>query len=366
MSRSHYIEEESVALKHRNDRLEDEVGDLKLRLEAALECQERKAHLFNTSPYEEVCNRVAQLEQEQEQAETEHTAATGALQEKLTTSREKYKKLKQWKEDLEQAEARADEHAPAPEPEGSSEGLPAQAPGPFDALAFMRSVKTKGTGPTSASLTTPIPNRTVRAQKSMMGRDRYISFGNEEVAHKSGTFSHLLRILPEFAFNTNPRKPDWQKNSSYAEMSKIAPGDLREIFYHNNSQWFYYGTYECVGLTLLPASAIKNIGPKYMSYAERHTTFSAHLLPAIVTDMIHNLYATGILKVACFGFQYVGFNTQLDAALHPQAKGKKGKKGKGKKAKAKANTCIAGPGQGKRKHIDDQSGSSRKKAKLES
>ncbi|KAL6302206.1 hypothetical protein BKA93DRAFT_794007 [Sparassis latifolia] len=363
----------NIALKRENDQLKHELADLRLRLEAALEGQYGKSHLSNASSYDEVCQQLSASVEDGARKDEEYAQITGRLEDKLAALKGKYKKAKQFKEELKDSvsdfQNRLDDAVvkrdAALERAAISEASAAsKAKTLFEAFPFLNMSQTDARQPPLKSLKPMTSGRSFCLSKAARGLcmpGDVIRGSYNDLVWPQASFGHCVLLTPLYFINPMAQSgiATWEK-SGFVEGLKELPSQQRDLFYRQQDVWYYYGTFECIGSATLPAHEIRKIvnGPKFIERVEQRTTPSSELVPPVISKMIQNMYAEGILTIACIGFRYVGYNRKLDIVLQAEMAGK---------------TIIPVPKEGstgpaasvtsKRRHDEDNDGRSHKRSK---
>ncbi|GBE78307.1 hypothetical protein SCP_0111920 [Sparassis crispa] len=340
----------NIALKRENDQLKHELADLRLRLEAALEGQDGKSHLSNASSYDEVCQQLSASLEDGARKDEEYAQITGRLEDKLAALKGKYKQKGQTVQ-------------------RRIEGLRQRPLRPRRRLClkhfhFLNMSQTDARQPPLKSLKPMTSGRSFCLSKAARGLcmpGDVIRGSYNDLVWPQASFGHCVLLTPLYFINPMAQSgiATWEK-SGFVERLKELPSQQRDLFYRQQDVWYYYGTFECIGSATLPAHEIRKIvnGPKFIERVEQRTTPSSELVPPVISKMIQNMYAEGILTIACIGFRYVGYNRKLDIVLQAEMAGK---------------TIIPVPKEGstgpaasvtsKRRHDEDNDGRSHKRSK---
>jgi len=128
-------------------------------------------------------------------------------------------------------------------------------------------------------------------------------------------------FLPMHRHNPKAGEGAWERTAFQEHISSNGQ-QVRELFHLCDRAWFYYSTFECVGSTTLTMDEVRQLNPsssRIIEYLHRRTLLFADLVPPVITRMVQNMYAEGVLKVQCLGFRCVGFNTELHDTLQASA-----------------------------------------------
>ncbi|OBZ78973.1 hypothetical protein A0H81_00681 [Grifola frondosa] len=301
----------------------------------------------NRKPYGRFFYNITYCIQRSSQAET-----IARLQEKLELSREKCKKYKGIKEQLQKASMSlsqrvksdsislscqtvhdlqsqlgkaiaerdaANERTLAADERTAVVIARAEATTPLNAAEFLASPSPETPQPPIRSIepySTGLKFVIPKTARDICVSDGWCSYSKHETIWPDSVTTHCLVFAPMHWYNGkgNDGKGAWEKTISHQEQ-KLRPGQKRDLFYLEGRSWYYYGTFECVGVTAMSSDQAQNLRPDLMEYVEKRTVLFPDLVPPFITKMVHSMYAEGVLKVECFGMRCVGFNHELDQAL---------------------------------------------------
>ncbi|OJT12681.1 hypothetical protein TRAPUB_10779 [Trametes pubescens] len=89
----------------------------------------------------------------------------------------------------------------------------------------------------------------------------------------------------------------------------------KEVFYLKAQKWFYAGTYECQKRSILPFSEISVLEKQHKHDLQQRTVLNSDMVAPMLVKMIRDMYDCGALKIVCTGWCRIGFNDKLADAL---------------------------------------------------
>jgi len=141
------------------------------------------------------------------------------------------------------------------------------------------------------------------------------SNGDEAIWPGNGA-AHCLVVFPAYRYNGKARgSGSWETSHFHDEYTEHV-GQQREFFHLHHGAWFYYGIFEYVGMSLITTEdVLKLSSSRVVENIYKRTVIFPELVPPVITKMVKNMYAEGVLRVRCLGLRCVGFNHQLDKAI---------------------------------------------------
>ncbi|KAI0936212.1 hypothetical protein AcV5_004408 [Taiwanofungus camphoratus] len=316
---------ENATLKDENAELRRQLGDLRFRLDAALESEEAKlSHFSNSAAYDQVCVQLSEVLVERERKEQEHIEEKACLEEKVATYRDKYKKNKESKEryknTLSELRQQLEEVVTQRDAAGKDARITADenSSSPFNALEFLSTPKGEPAQPLFDSISPFLSTPRFVANKwidNMCARDGYLSFNQNEIVWSDDGIQRCLTLSLIHHYNHKRRGRTWEN----PRHNIIGPGQVRDLFYMQDRQWYYCGTFECVGSISVSAELVSKFGPNYLDYLQKSVVRNQELVPPLISNMVHNMLTEGVLPIRCCGFRRIGFNSGLDRELHARA-----------------------------------------------
>jgi len=147
------------------------------------------------------------------------------------------------------------------------------------------------------------------------------SYPDEALWLGNGT-RHCLLFLPSYRYNAEAGggSGSWEISNCQGE---YVVGRQREFFHLHRNAWYYYGIFECVGMSFITTEDVLKLSTsRIVDNIHKRTILHSDLVPPLITKMVQNMYAQGVLKVHCIGLRCVGFNHGLDNALRSKKQSK--------------------------------------------
>ncbi|RDX55968.1 hypothetical protein OH76DRAFT_1551489 [Lentinus brumalis] len=141
----------------------------------------------------------------------------------------------------------------------------------------------------------------------------FISKDHKEVVWANNMETHCVVLSPTHRYDPKAAAGGWESPSDM----KRQPGEEMDMFFMNKrKKWGYLGTYRCVGQEILSCRDVEKFAKSQVDSAIDITAVRG--LPVIIHNAVKQMYANNVLKIACIGWQRVGFNQVLARVLRPE------------------------------------------------
>ncbi|KAH9925173.1 uncharacterized protein B0H18DRAFT_1010183 [Fomitopsis serialis] len=348
------------------DDLQRELDDVRLQLRAAKEGQEHKGKRgISNSQHDQARREVDRLKREKDEENAEHAKAMEEVVSKLAKQKEKYQDAKaalresqsvlaklqdaaasavaelsgthvelprkrKREEDPEEgagiAESRSNQQPVAPETAGSNFNVTTSRKG--QTTPHSGSSKTSSARKSNLrgflgivdgeQFVTPSMNHCASHHgqnwdKLMACKTMYCAQGS--IIWSSGSAMRCLHFRPahRYTFETRAHDPCLHDSST------LYPGEVRELFWSDNKNNVYCGTFRCASVAEVPVQELLEL-----RMTERHSLLK-RLVKRLQTrgvfvpahngstkaDFLRDLYLDGTLLVRCHSLEYVGRNEQV-------------------------------------------------------
>ncbi|KAH9857878.1 hypothetical protein C2E23DRAFT_801857 [Lenzites betulinus] len=331
---------DSSDLQQQNDKLRDELADLRLRMSAAAEGEDIKQTLLVGKP--ESSTPDSNVEEQLQQLNDLIANANERIlknNSRLKRYKSKYRELRSEKvglelslstttADIERETQSLKEHQSrvlAVEAELSALGPPAPQVPQFDLAAFM---STRGSMVGHLDVTTlqPLLKSTPllelpEAILTQFGPVDLLVIRPEEVAWADGGVDRAALVTQPYRFDPTARKNTgtWTVNSSLNDLIDNV-GRAQELFIRQQDDWYYYGTYQCVGYSPLLETS-DTIPHSVVRHVTQATAIHKDHIAPVALKFIDSLYTPeGPLKLQYFALERTGFHREFYEAIRSSVK----------------------------------------------
>ncbi|KAI1797778.1 hypothetical protein LXA43DRAFT_981996 [Ganoderma leucocontextum] len=137
-------------------------------------------------------------------------------------------------------------------------------------------------------------------------------------------FSRGLHLLPTFVYDPTARSGDggWIRNQKGTRVRRKNGQIKWEVLYQRQNEWYYYGTYQCVGCSPITTgeSETEGFGAKRQININKALALDTVVLhkaqvAPIVLSFISALCNDGLLTCDLWGLQRTGFNHSFNDSL---------------------------------------------------
>ncbi|PIL32066.1 hypothetical protein GSI_06770 [Ganoderma sinense ZZ0214-1] len=232
-------------------------------------------------------------------------------------------------------------------------------PGPsnFDWKTFQTEAPAKG--PKGAPKDSNLQPFLSSAAFSQLPQLNLLVLRSYECEWSSNGFSRGLHLLPSFVYDPTARGGDggWTMNQKGARLRRKM-GQLKwEVLYQRQNEWFYYGTYQCVGCSSVTTGesemrelgSVGTKGQTHKSLTLDTVVVHKDQVAPIVLDFISALCNDGLLALDLWGLERIGFNQSFNASLRTHKKALQQMSSKPKKRSKSGRSDDGGPPQKKQK-----------------
>ncbi|KAM5535367.1 hypothetical protein V8D89_010889 [Ganoderma adspersum] len=361
---------DSTTMRAENERLRSELATLELQLSAIPRHQGSKAPSREPSSFDSK-EAIHQAMEDLSRREVTQTETIAELQEKLERYREKHNTHKSDNATLNETLMRVTEDLRI-----AIEGLDhlqieisavevrlatVNKPGSsnFDWKAFQKEAPTET--PKGAPKDTNFKSFLSSAAFTHLPQDMLKKFGqlnllvlrSHECEWSPNGFSRGLHLLPSFVYDPTALGGDggWIRNQKGARLRRKKGQIKWEVLYQRQNEWYYYGTYQCVGRSPVTTEEFKTkeLGTKDKSLALDTVILHKDQVAPVVLSFISALCNDGLLAFDLWGLERIGFNQSFNDNLKMHKKALQQVSSKPKKRTKSGRSGDGGPPQKKQK-----------------
>ncbi|EJF66604.1 hypothetical protein DICSQDRAFT_164444 [Dichomitus squalens LYAD-421 SS1] len=157
---------------------------------------------------------------------------------------------------------------------------------------------------------------------------------SDEFLWSSSSIDRGLHLLPSVIYDPTARSGNggWTRNADVTRFQSTTAEKQWEILYKHHNDWYYYGTYTCVGNSSIDTEEAQTICPKMARSCLNKVVIHEEQTPPIIHRFISTLSGHGPFTFDCFGFERIGYDHSFYDVLLSRKKALQQMSSKSKKA----------------------------------